>query len=162
MPALVDGCDVILGNEEDTNGKYDFIITDNGGNTFTLHTEVSNIDYLAPEAEYTVTPAVWTNRPAVIHVTATDPEPEDGYAPSGGKSITRPDGTVVDLALIHIFISETGKYHCKRSRNAYHSGSVSYTHLDVYKRQGISSANDVRIIMAESLRFLEEGSSAPS
>ena len=27
---------------------------------------------------------------------------------------------------------------------------------------GISSANDVRIIMAESLRFLEEGSSAPS
>ena len=37
---------------------------------------------------------------------------------------------------------------------------------DVYKRQsenaGISSANDVRIIMAESLRFLEEGSSAPS
>ena len=27
---------------------------------------------------------------------------------------------------------------------------------------GMSSANDVRIIMAESLRFLEEGSSAPS
>ena len=27
---------------------------------------------------------------------------------------------------------------------------------------GISSANDVRIIMAESLRFLEQGSSAPS
>ena len=26
----------------------------------------------------------------------------------------------------------------------------------------MSSANDVRIIMAESLRFLEEGSSAPS
>ena len=27
---------------------------------------------------------------------------------------------------------------------------------------GISSENDVRIIMAECLRFLEEGSSAPS
>ena len=36
----------------DANGKYDFIITDNGGNTFTLHTGVSNIDHLAPEAEY--------------------------------------------------------------------------------------------------------------
>ena len=70
----------------DANGKYDFIITDNGGNTFTLRTEVSNIDHLAPEAEYTVTPDVWTNGPAAIHVTATDPEPEDGYAPSGVKS----------------------------------------------------------------------------
>ena len=91
----------------DANGKYDFIITDNGGNTFTLHTGVSNIDYLAPEAEYSVTPDIWTNGPAAIHVTATDPEPEDGYAPSGVKSITMPDGTV----------------------------AVSYTHLDVYKRQ---------------------------
>ncbi len=54
----------------EANGKYDFIITDNGGNTFTLHTEVSNIDYFAPEAEYTVTPDVWTNGPAAIHVTA--------------------------------------------------------------------------------------------
>lgn len=34
----------------------------------------------------------------------------------------------------------------------------------VYRSEnaGMSSANDVRIIMAESLRFLEEGSSAPS
>ena len=86
----------------DANGKYDFIITDNGGNTFTLRTEVSNIDYLAPEAEYSVTPDVWTNGPAAIHVTATDPKPEDGYAPSGVKSITMPDGTVVELSLIHI------------------------------------------------------------
>ena len=46
--------------------------------------------------------------------------------------------------------------------------AVSYTHLEVYKRQvyrsenaGMSSANAVRICMAESLRFLEEGSSAP-
>ena len=34
----------------------------------------------------------------------------------------------------------------------------------VYRREnaGMSSENYVRIIMAESLRFLEEGSSAPS
>ena len=94
----------------EANGKYDFIITDNGGNTFTLHTEVSNIDYLAPEAEYTVTPDVWTNGPAAIHVTAMDPEPEDGYAPSGVKSITMPDGTVVDGDAADFTVSVNGTY----------------------------------------------------
>ena len=94
----------------DANGKYDFIITDNGGNTFTLRTEVSNIDYLAPEAEYSVTPDIWTNGPAAIHVTATDPEPEDGYAPSGVKSITMPDGTVVDGDAADFTVSVNGTY----------------------------------------------------
>ena len=94
----------------EANGKYDFIITDNGGNTFTLHTEVSNIDYLAAEAEYTVTPDVWTNGPAAIHVTARDPEPEDGYAPSGVKSITMPDGTVVEGDAADFTVSVNGTY----------------------------------------------------
>ncbi|MDU5534038.1 MAG: hypothetical protein E6066_17700, partial [Oscillospiraceae bacterium] len=94
----------------DANGKYDFIITDNGGNTFTLRTEVSNIDYLAPEAEYSVTPDVWTNGPAVIHVTAMDPEPEDGYAPSGVQSITMPDGTVVEGDAADFTVSVNGTY----------------------------------------------------
>ena len=92
------------------NGTYDFIITDNGGNTFTLHTGVSNIDHLAPEAEYSVTPDIWTNGPAAIHVTATDPEPEDGYAPSGVKSITMPDGTVVDGDAADFTVSANGTY----------------------------------------------------
>ena len=94
----------------DANGKYDFIITDNGGNTFTLRTEVDNIDYLAPEAEYTVTPDVWTNGPAAIHVTATDPKPVDGYAPSGVKSITLPDGTVVEGDMADFTVSANGAY----------------------------------------------------
>ena len=94
----------------DANGKYDFLITDNGGNTFTLHTEVDNIDYLAPEAEYTVTPDVWTNGPAAIHVTATDPEPEDGYVPSGVRSITLPDGTVVAGDTADFTVSANGTY----------------------------------------------------
>ena len=94
----------------DANGKYDFIITDNGGNTFTLRTGVSNIDYLAPEAEYTVTPDIWTNGPAAIHVTATDPEPEDGYAPSGVQSVTMPDGTVVEGDTADFTVSANGTY----------------------------------------------------
>ena len=82
----------------------------NGGNTFTLRTEVSNLDYLAPEAEYSVTPDIWTNGPAAIHVTATDPEPEDGYAPSGVKSITMPDGTVVEGDAADFTVSVNGTY----------------------------------------------------
>ena len=42
------------------------------------------------------------------------------------------------------------------------SGSVSGRGLYTSENAGMSSENDVRIIMAESLRFLEEGSSAPS
>ena len=42
------------------------------------------------------------------------------------------------------------------------SYSVSGGGLYTSENAGMSSANDVRIIMAESLRFLEEGSSAPS
>ena len=41
-----------------------------------------------------------------------------------------------------------------------HSGSDGGLHTS--ENAGMSSENYVRIIMAESLRFLEEGSSAPS
>ena len=46
---------------------------------------------------------------------------------------------------------------CKR-RNSSVSGCGVYRS----ENAGMSSANDVRIIMAGNLRFLEEGSSAPS
>ncbi len=46
---------------------------------------------------------------------------------------------------------------CKR-RSHSESGGGFYTS----ENAGMSSENYVRIIMAESLRFLEEGSSAPS
>ena len=46
---------------------------------------------------------------------------------------------------------------CKR-RNSSGSGCGVYRS----ENAGMSSANDVRIIMAGNLRFLEEGSSAPS
>ena len=110
------------------NGTYDFIITDNGGNTFTLRTEVSNIDYLAPEAEYTVTPDIWTNGPAAIHVTATDPEPEDGYVPSGVRSITLPDGTVVAGDATDFTVSANGTYDFVITDNG---GNTATLHAEV-------------------------------
>lgn len=80
----------------DKNGVYNFSVRDYCGNVLTYPVEVSNIDQLAPAADYEVMPGDWTNKPVTIRVTATDPEPEDGYAPSGVKSITMPDGTVVE------------------------------------------------------------------
>ena len=52
-----------------------------------------------------------------------------------------------------------------RGRGASNEGrsqSASAGGLHSSENAGMSSANYVRIIMAESLRFLEEGSSAPS
>ena len=92
------------------NGSYDFIVTDNAGNTYTLHTEVSNIDYLSPQAQCTIDPGQWTNQPVAMHITATDPSPEDGYAPSGIQSITLPDGMVVDDSQAVFTADKNGKY----------------------------------------------------
>ena len=80
----------------DKNGVYNFSVRDYCGNILSCPVEVSNIDQLAPAADYEVIPGDWTNRPVTIRVTAADPEPEDGYAPSGVQSITMPDGTVVE------------------------------------------------------------------
>ena len=76
----------------------------------TYPVEVSNIDLLAPAADYEVMPGDWTNKPVTIRVTATDPEPEDGYAPSGVKSITMPDGTVVEGDAADFTVSVNGTY----------------------------------------------------
>ena len=92
------------------NGSYDFIVSDNAGNTYTLHTEVSNIDYLSPQAQCTIDPGQWTNQPVAMHITATDPSPEDGYAPSGIQSITLPDGMVVDDSQAVFTADKNGKY----------------------------------------------------
>ena len=57
---------------------------------------------------------------------------------------------------VHLSVRGRGAL-CKRRSRSESSGGF-YTS----ENAGMSSANYVRIIMAESLRFLEEGSSAPS
>ena len=56
----------------------------------------------------------------------------------------------------HVYMLGRGALYKRRSRSV--SGGGVYTS----ENAGMSSANAVRICMAESLRFLEEGSSAPS
>ena len=94
----------------DKNGVYNFSVRDYCGNILSYPVEVSNIDRLAPAADYEVMPGDWTNKPVTIRVTATDPEPEDGYAPSGVKSITMPDGTVVEGDAADFTVSVNGTY----------------------------------------------------
>ena len=94
----------------DKNSVYNFSVRDYCGNVLTYPVEVSNIDLLAPTADYEVIPGDWTNKPVTIRVTATDPEPEDGYAPSGVKSITLPDGTVVEGGTADFVADANGKY----------------------------------------------------
>ena len=94
----------------DKNGVYNFSVRDYCGNILSYPVEVSNIDRLAPAADYEVMPGDWTNKPVTIRVTATDPEPEDGYAPSGVQSITMPDGTVVEGGTADFVAEANGKY----------------------------------------------------
>ena len=80
----------------DWTNKWKIRITDNGGPSAIL----------APEAEY-YRDAGYLDEP--IHA-AMDPEPEDGYAPSGVKSITMPDGTVVEGDAADFTVSVNGTY----------------------------------------------------
>ncbi len=92
------------------NGWYDFSVTDKAGNTTDYRVEVKNLDHLAPKAEYTLTPDIWTNQTVKIKVTATDLKPDDGYEPSGVKSIQLPDETVVEADSTEFIVKINGSY----------------------------------------------------
>ena len=92
------------------NGWYEFTVTDKAGNSSDYRVEVKNLDHLAPKAEYTITPDSWTNQTVTIKVTATDPAPDDGYEPSGVKSIQMPDETVVDADSSEFVVKINGSY----------------------------------------------------
>ena len=74
--------------------------------------------------------------------------------PLGGNCAVLP--YILDVYKRQLLVRGRGAL-CKR-RNSSGSGCGVYRS----ENAGMSSANDVRIIMAGNLRFLEEGSSAPS
>lgn len=104
------------------------MITDRGGNTFVLHTEVKIIDDLLPTAKYSVVPGKWTNESVTIEVTAEDPAPEDGYVASGVKEIAFPDGTVIEGAYAEFTVHENGNYDFAVSD---HGGNIFTLHAKV-------------------------------
>ena len=112
----------------DKNGVYNFSVRDYCGNILSYPVEVSNIDRLAPAADYEVIPGDWTNKPVTIRVKAADPELEDGYAPSGVQSITLPDGTVVEGDAADFTVSVNGTYDFIITDN---SGNTATLHTEV-------------------------------
>ncbi len=105
---VVDGTEASFTAGE--NGVYLVRVRDNAGNVLAYEIDVWNIDAIAPEAAYTLSPDEWTNQPITITMTASDPDPEDGYAPSGIESITLPDGTAVAGDTADFTVTENGEY----------------------------------------------------
>ena len=92
---------------------YDFIITDNGGNTATLHAEVGNVDTARPTVDFHFEPLDGGDRTIITEYGKTEYYNYDvgmnASAGDVGSGIDRyeykaGDGewTVFDLSLIHI------------------------------------------------------------
>ena len=74
--------------EVEQNGTYEFVATDNSGETVTESIEITNIDKVKPQGEYSVEQPTEDVRAAVISISAKDNE-------SGVSKIIKPDGTEV-------------------------------------------------------------------
>lgn len=92
------------------NGVYTFFARDYCGNVLSYPVEISNIDLVAPTASSEILPDSWTNKPVTIRVTAIDPQPDDGYSPSGIKEIEQPDGTIVENDTVEFTVDSNGDY----------------------------------------------------
>ena len=89
-----------------TNGTYKFVVEDNVGNQFTQDFTVSNIDKIPPTLTLSQNPITTTNGDVIITATGSDAE-------SGVKSITLPDGTVVNDATTTFSVTSNGTYSFK-------------------------------------------------
>lgn len=85
------------------NGKYDFLITDNVGNTTTKTHNVTNIDKVPPTGKFEYSTTGTTNKNVTVKLTGSDSE-------SGVKSIQLPDGTIVNGKVGSYTVSTNGSY----------------------------------------------------
>jgi len=94
-----------------TNGTYRFIIADKCGNILNYDVEVKNIDLTPCTATHTLNPIGYTNGSVEITIFAEDKE-------SGVKSITLPDGTVVDGNTASYTVDDNSTYTFRLTNNA--------------------------------------------
>lgn len=105
------------------NGKYNFIVTDNAGNTATIDVIVSNIvvtvvDITAPSGTYTLSTTASTTSPVTIYFNAADDS-------SGVKSITLPDNTIVPASSATYTVNANGTYKFIVTDNAGNTAPIS-------------------------------------
>ena len=93
------------------NGTYQFTAIDNAGNKTIKDITISNIDVIPATVEVTQNPTDWTKENVSITLNATDDQ-------SGVKSITFPDGTVVNNTKITYTVSSNGTYIFQVADNA--------------------------------------------
>lgn len=136
------------------NGWYDFSVTDKAGNTTDYRVEVKNLDHLAPKAEYTLTPDIWTNQTVKIKVTATDLKPDDGYEPSGVKSIQLPDETVVEADSTEFVAKINGSYGFLITDNAGNKPTLS---VPVKNIDLVKPTVDFRFMHSEGVSYPDYG-----
>lgn len=89
--------------EVEENGTYEFIATDNSGETTTKTITITNIDKVKPEATTSITQPTTEVRGATITINATDDA-------SGVWKITKPDGTVVESDTTTYVVTKPGTY----------------------------------------------------
>lgn len=86
-----------------SNGTYNFKVTDEKGNVRTVSHKVSNIDKEGPTASISGNPTAWTKNNVTLSVSASD-------ALSGVKRIKNPAGTWVNGSSLKYAVSSNGTY----------------------------------------------------
>ena len=102
------------------NGTYIFRVTDNKGNNRTVAHKVTNIDKVEPKATVTKGTTGWTSQDVELTIDATDDA-------SGVKSITLPDGKVVNGSKATYKATENKTYSFKVTDNAGNIKTVTDT-----------------------------------
>ena len=128
------------------NGNYTVKAIDKNGNIQEVTVAVTligekevveaPIDFAAPEVFYTLSEEGMTTGPITVTVTAQDIE-SNGSLASGVKSITLPDGTVVEGDTAQFEVSENGRYVVLVEDN---EGNIATENVDIF---GIIEEEDV-------------------
>ena len=106
----------------DKNGTYKFYIEDKANNKTIATTTINDIpfdgaDNEVPEVNYLLNEYGWTNKSVEISVHALDNH--------GIKSITMPDGTVVENSFVTYMVSENGEYVFKATDISGNTNSIN-------------------------------------
>jgi hypothetical protein len=85
------------------NGKYNFVLTDNVGNSLTYPVTINNIDTIPPIGNATVSSSAYTSHSVTISIVASDGQ-------SGVASIKKPDNSTVEASTASYVTATDGTF----------------------------------------------------
>lgn len=101
------------------NGTYQFVVTDNVGNTTTKSITVNNVDITAPGMIFAQSTDHITNQSVTITTTASDSQ-------SGVATIKLPNGSVVNGSTASYTVTSSGTYTFQTTDNVGNSANYSF------------------------------------